>query len=451
MRGAPGGDQRGGLPLFSAVVRPIQAFFRFEAAGGLLMLGATTLALGWANSPFKQSYHALVELKVTVGLGGMAEVPLHVVVNDVLMAVFFFTVGMEIKRELVVGELRTINRALLPAIAALGGMIAPGLIYLAFNGGSAAARGWAVPMATDIAFAIGVVTLLKDRVPYALIVFLTALAIFDDLGGILVIALFYGSGVQLSWLLGVAGISALLLLMGRAHVRNGLVYGAMGALLWYAVHHAGIHAAISGVLLGLCVPARTLNPPRNILEQLHGYLAGVLARPRDEDVSNQEILQIEERLEELEPPLNRFVHLLHPWVAFGIVPLFALVNAGVDLDGMTPKDLLNPIPLGIALGLFVGKQLGIFAFTYAVVRAGWAPMPGGGSNRQLWGVATVGGIGFTVALFVANLAFAGDAQALDQAKLGILTGSLLSAVVGYLMLRLFPGARPRAASRPAHA
>jgi NhaA family Na+:H+ antiporter len=427
-------------PLFQKVLRPIHAFLHFEAAGGVLMLLAAVVAMLWANSPWGDVYRHLVHLPLGVRVGEGPEVgfTVHQLVNDGLMAVFFFVVGMEIKRELAVGELRSPERALLPAVAALAGMAVPAGIYVAFNWGTPAMKGWAIPMATDIAFAIGVVTLLKSRVSWSLIVFLTALAIFDDMGGILVIALFYGTGIQLDWLLGSGAVAAVLFLMGRLYVRSAVAWGLLGGVLWYTVHHAGIHATISGVILGLMIPARSRTPGTVVLEALHRYLGELAGRSKEENLTNAELLHIEERLLELEPPLNRFVHALHGPVAFGIIPVFALANAGVDVRAMNVSDLLSPVPLGIALGLFAGKQLGIFALTWAALRFRVAPMPTGGTGMQLWGVSTVAGIGFTVALFVASLAFASDPATLEQAKLGILVGSLLAAVVGAGILRLCP-------------
>jgi Na+:H+ antiporter, NhaA family len=423
--------------LFQTVVAPLQAFFRLEAASGILLMASAIAAMIWANSPAAGTYRALLNLPIEVGVSGhTARFTLEILVNDGLMAIFFLVVGMEIKRELVIGELRTFSRAMLPAIAALGGMIVPALIYLAFTRGTPASVGWGIPMATDIAFSIGVLTLLKRRIPNALIVFLTALAIFDDLGGILVIALFYGEGLHASWLGVAAGITAALYGINRRHVRSGLVYAAFGAALWYALHHAGIHATISGVILGMMVPARARRPSREVLVDLHEYTTEVLAMPGSENLDNQQLLAIEERIEDLEPPLNRFVHMLHPYVAFVIIPVFALVNSGVAVAHLSAADVLSAVPLAVALGLFFGKQLGIFAFTWAAVRLGVAPMPGKARLSQLYGVAIVGGIGFTVALFIASLAFPDSAETLDRAKLGILIGSLASGLVGYAVLRL---------------
>jgi NhaA family Na+:H+ antiporter len=374
-----------------------------EAASGILLLAAAIASLIWANSAV-ESYQRIFGLPLVIGAAG--RVPAFTVrelVNDGLMTLFFFVVGMEIKRELVLGELRTFGRAALPAVAALGGMLVPALVYLAFNRSGAARRGWGIPIATDIAFCIGVLTLLKRRVPQGLIVFVTALAIFDDIGGILVIALFYGHGLQIVWLVVAAAVAALLFAAGTRSVTQGMFYLAGGALLWYAVHRSGIHPTISGVVLGLAVPERLL---------------------------------------------TRFVQRMHPWVAFVIMPMFALANSGISLQAMTRSDLLAGVTFGTTLGLLVGKLVGIFTFTVAAVRLGLAPMPGDASPAKLLGASVVGGIGFTVALFIAALAFPGDAYLLLQAKLGILIGSLAAGLIGAAILRATP-ALPREPLAPA--
>ncbi|MFY0530052.1 Na+/H+ antiporter NhaA [Archangium gephyra] len=431
-------------PIFTAVVDPLLAFLRMEATSGILLFVAAVAALGWANSPWADTYTALLAREFVVGFGGaQVHFTLAQFVNDGLMSIFFFVVGMEIKRELVVGELNSPAKALLPAAAAAGGMVIPAGIYLLFCAGTEGAKGWAIPMATDIAFCIGCLTLLKGRVPRPLIVFVTALAIFDDMGGILVIALFYGHGLQPLWLLAAGGLLVLLALLNRLHLRSGLVYAVAGALLWYFIHHAGIHATIAGVLLGLMIPARGLRPVREVLEALKVHSEGLVRRTPEESIANEELLRIEEQIEDLEPPLNRFVHALHPWVAFGIMPVFALTNAGLSLSGMSLDSLTHPVLLGSALGLFVGKQLGVFLFTLVALRAGLSSMPGNASFSQLYGVSALTGIGFTVALFIANLAFTAEPALLGQAKIGILLGSLVSGVAGYGLLRVL---KPRVAA-----
>jgi NhaA family Na+:H+ antiporter len=435
-------------PLFSSVVRPIQDFFRREAASGILLLVAAAAALVWANSPASGLYRSLFDHPLLLGSGDtVARFTVREFINDGLMTIFFFVVGMEIKRELVVGELRTPARALLPLIAAVGGMVVPACIYVALNRGGPGMVGWAIPMATDIAFCIGCLTLLKERVPHALVVFLTALAIFDDMGGILVIAFFYGSGLHVSWLVGALVLCLGLFALNRLHVGNGLVYAAGGVALWYALHHGGIHATLAGVVLGLLIPARSERPVREVLAELHAHTEGLVRTSPDEDLDNAQLLAIEEKLEDLEPPLNRFVHVLHPVVAFFIMPVFALANSGVSLAGMRLADLAQPIPLGATLGLFLGKQLGIFVFTLAAVRLGVSSIPGNASRVKLYGVSVVAGIGFTVALFIGGLAFT-EPRLLDQAKLGILLGSLLSGVVGFLVLRATRPMPPEGAPNP---
>jgi NhaA family Na+:H+ antiporter len=420
---------------FAAVVAPLQTFFRLEAASGLLLLGCAAVALAWANLA-PGSYRALFSAPLTVGAAGAAaRFTVLELVNDGLMTVFFAVVGMEIKRELVQGELRTARRASLPIVAAVGGMVVPALLYTGWNAGGPGAAGWGIPMATDIAFCIGVLTLLGRRVPRALVVFVTALAIFDDLGGILVIALFYGSGLHAGWLLAAAAAIAGAVTLGRMRVASALAWTAATAALWVTLHGAGIHATLAGVVVGLAVPARPRRPLREVFQELSAHSRDLARAAADEARDDAAASAIEERLEELESPLGRFVHALHPWVAFGVMPLFALANSGVALAAVERSQLLGPVTVGTAVALLAGKPLGIFLFTAAAVRLGLAPMPGGATRPKLLGVAMVAGIGFTVALFIAGLAFPGDPRLLDEAKLGILAGSLVSGIVGAAVLR----------------
>jgi NhaA family Na+:H+ antiporter len=430
-------------PVFGAVLRPIRTFFALEAASGVLLLACAVVALAWVNLGGAGSYRAVFAYPITLGVGEtVVRLPVHEIVNDGLMTIFFFVVGMEIKRELVLGELRTPAQAALPAIAAAGGMLLPAAIFVAFNRGGPGQPGWGIPMATDIAFCIGVLTLLKTRVPHALIVFVTALAIFDDIGGILVIACFYGQGLHATWLGAAGAITVALVVMSRAGVRSGVAYAAMGALLWCALHHGGIHATISGVVLGLAIPARARDLPRRALEHLASHTAALLQHGSDEELDAEAICGIERTLEGIEPPLSRFLHLLHPWVAFAIMPAFAFANSGVDLRALDAAQLTSKLAVGTAVALVVGKLIGIFSFTAAAVKTGVAPMPGGVSHAKLLGVSIVAGIGFTVALFIAALAYPGHPELLDQAKVGILAGSITAGLLGAGVLRLTPAIGP---------
>ena len=429
---------RARVRIFGAVVRPLQAFLRLEAASGIVLLGCAVVALVWANV-HPQSYRGTFDYPLSFGAGAsITHFTLRHLINDGLMAIFFFVVGMEIKRELVIGELNSIGKATLPAVAALGGMVLPAGIFLAFNWGGPGRAGWGIPMATDIAFCIGILTLLKDRVPHALIVFVTALAIFDDIGGILVIAFFYGHGLSVPWLVGACVLTLVLLVMNRSSVINGLAYGFVGAGLWYALHHGGIHPTIAGVLLGLMIPARPPRASREVLRELAEHVSELDRKPPDAELEGAEILAIEEKLEDLQAPVQRFVHLLHPFVAFLIMPLFALANSGVSLGGAGLSTLAAPVALGTAAGLFIGKQVGILGLTLLAVKLRLAPMPGGASTMKLYGVSVVAGIGFTVALFIAALAYPDAPQLLDQAKVGILLGSFVAGIGGFALLRLTP-------------
>ncbi|MCS6799852.1 MAG: Na+/H+ antiporter NhaA [Myxococcota bacterium] len=419
------------------LVRPFERFFRTEALGGTVLVLATIAALLWANSPWADSYRALWSTELTIGTPrfGLTK-PLLIWINDLLMAVFFLVVGLEIKREILIGELRSARRAIVPVLAALGGMAVPAAFFLAVAREGDAVRGWGIPMATDIAFALGCMRMLGARVPPALVVFLTALAIIDDLGAILVIALFYSSGLGAAPLLVAAGCTLLLVVLNLAGVRRPSLYVVAGLPLWVAVLKSGIHPTIAGVVVGLCVPARALYSRRDVVEQareLVGYAEAGGAEQQDEALR-----ALENRLDECESPLSRLEHALHPWVAFVIVPLFALANAGVSLDGVGLGALGQPVALGVLLGLFFGKQLGIFGATWLAVRLGIGALPTGAGWRQLWGASLLGGIGFTMSLFIASLAYGEGSAEHVSAKIGILVGSLLSAVAGVIVLATGP-------------
>jgi Na+:H+ antiporter, NhaA family len=385
------------------VRRAIEAstkLFSHEVAGGVVLMAAAVVALVWANVA-PETYTAVWNTTLTVGVPPVALAkPLLLWVNDALMAVFFVLVGLEIKRELLRGELASVRQALLPVTAALGGMLAPALIYALFNAGGPAARGWGIPMATDIAFALGALALLGDRVPSSLRVFLTAVAIADDVGAIVVIALFYVNA--LAWIaLGLAGACvAALIALNRAGVERPAPYVLLGVGLWVAVLESGIHATIAGVVLAFTIPSGSRAAKPSLL--------------------------------------GRLEHALGPWVSFAIMPLFALANAGLRLSRDVVAAVTDPIALGIVVGLFVGKQLGVAASCWVLVRFGWASLPARSTWMQLYGIALLCGIGFTMSLFIAALAFDGG-QALERAKVGVLTGSLVSGVVGFLVLRFATG------------
>ncbi len=383
----------------------IRQFLHNEASGGIVLLAASVLALVWANSAAAPLYEALLHLSATLSLGPYAlAMPLHHWINDALMAVFFLLVGLEIKREMLSGELSTPARAALPAIAALGGMVAPALVYVAFNLSSPETlRGWAIAAATDIAFAVGVLLLLGNRAPASLRVFLLALAIMDDLGAIVIIATLYTDTVAPMALSFAMACGVLLAWFNLIGIRRLTPYMLVGAVLWVCVFKSGVHATLAGVVLAFTIP-------------LHG------------DGEDTE-----------ESPLHRLEHTLHPWVAYGVLPIFAFANAGVPLVGVTLSSLAQPVPLGIALGLFLGKQVGVTLAVWIAVRMRWAVLPAGASWSQLYGVAALTGIGFTMSLFIGGLAF-DDPDMSVAVRVGVLVGSFASALLGYAVLAFW---RPR--------
>lgn len=437
----------GAEPLVDRLLAPFRQFAHTASAGGLVLLAATAIALAWANSPWAASYHHLWETPLTLGLGGWSVTwSLHHLVNDGLMAVFFFVVGLEIKREMLAGELKTLRSAALPMVAALGGMVVPAALYAAVNIGGPGIRGWGVPMATDIAFALGVLALLGDRVPTGLKVFLAALAIVDDIGAVLVIAVFYTGGVAWGALGTAAGLVILAAGFNAAGVRRPWAYAAIGVALWAAVLASGVHATVAGVLLAMTIPVRTRLDEAAFLAEsrraLDDFDAAALVTASDPHVSvltnsghHAAVEELETLCEQVQPPLIRLEHALHGIVAFAIMPVFALANAGVTLDGgAIAGAVTNPVTLGVILGLAVGKPLGITLFSLAAMRLRLTTAPAGVTTRMLLGAGILGGIGFTMALFIGGLAF-DDVGRLDAAKIGVLAASLLTGVVGWLVLR----------------
>ena len=424
------------------LLAPFREFTAREASGGLLLMAAAALALVWANSPWAESYGALWDTTLSVGLGELAiSMSLHHWINDGLMAIFFLVVGLEIKREVLVGELASARRAILPIAAAVGGAVLPAILFMVVaRGDPTAARGWGIPMATDIAFALGVLALLGSRIPVGLRIFLTALAIVDDLLAVLVIAVFYSADLSVAALVVAAILLAALLIANRLGVRRPVVYAALGFVLWLAVLQSGIHATVAGVLLALTIPARTKIDPAGFLDRASGFIRDLQQQIGDQpdDEHHAALWELEALTESAQAPMLRMEHALHPWVAFLIVPLFALSNAGVSLVGDLAAMASSPVVLGVALGLVVGKQLGITAAAWLVVRFGLAALPDGVRWRHIYGAAWLGGIGFTMSLFVADLAY-GTSPTLDLAKLGILVASIVAGVGGYLILRSTAG------------
>jgi NhaA family Na+:H+ antiporter len=414
MGGGPHGATTGGAPTLLRVKRtptelagsaktkarqaldPLAEFLREEAAGGIVLVVASIVAVIWANSPAGESYVSFWETKATLGLGGAALTEdLRHWVNDGLMALFFFVVGLEIKRELVTGELRERSAAALPAMAAIGGVVLPAGIFLAVTAGSEEASGWAIPAATDIAFAVGVLALLGDRVSSGVKLFLLTVAIVDDIIAIAIIAVFYSDDLSLPWLAGAVGALVLVVALRRAGVKAIPVYAVAGLGVWLAMHESGVHATIAGVALGLLTPARPI-AGRRVLETLE--------------------------------------HRLHPFTAFAVVPLFALANAGVDFGGGVLGDAAGSrLAWAIVAGLVLGKLLGIAGATFLGLRLGWGSLPEAVSRPQVWGIAAIGGIGFTVSLFIAQLAYESQ-ETVDVAKVGIFAGSLVSGAIGALIL-----------------
>ena len=386
------------------ISKPFKWFFKLEAASGLVLLFAAIIALFVSNSELASIYYDILNSYFALGFGEF-KLKLSVLhwINDVLMAIFFFLVSLEIKREFIQGELSNPKQASLPIIAAVGGMLVPALIYVAINfGNSETLKGWAIPSATDIAFSLGVLSLLGKRVPISLKVFLTALAIIDDLGAIVIIAFFYSGKIQAMFLILMLVSIIILIIFNRLNIRSFIPYLIVGIFLWDFTHSSGIHATIAGVLLALTIPHKDIKN-----ESSH---------------KNSMLIKLE--------------HAISPYVAFGIMPIFAFANAGVSLEGLSIATLMNPVPLGILCGLFFGKQFGVFIFSYVSIKLKFAEMPNDSDWLKLYGVGVLTGIGFTMSLFVGNLAFVDTTQYLSGVKIGVLLGSLASTLFGYMLILL---------------
>jgi NhaA family Na+:H+ antiporter len=414
-------------------IRPLRDFLATESAGGVVLVGAAVLALVWANSPWQDSYFDLWATELTVGIGSRSlSMDLQHWVNDGLMTLFFFVVGLEIKRELVSGELRDPRAAALPAIAAVGGMVVPALLYLALNRSGDGMDGWGIPMATDIAMAVGVLSLFSRRVPSSLKLFLLALAIVDDIGAILVIAIFYTSSLDAWWLLGAIVVMGVMIGLRTAGVTRLAPFVVLAVVVWFETYESGVHATIAGVVLGLLAPTRPFRRPDLIDADELADISSVEAARETATLAKSSV-SVVEYLE----------HVLHPWTSLLVVPLFALANAGVPISRTALEDAVSsPVAWGVVLGLVVGKFVGISLFSWIAIRTRVAVMPRDSSWRGLVAVASLGGIGFTVSLFIASLAFDGTVL-LDEAKLGILAASVVAAVVGGLLILGLPRARAR--------
>ena len=429
------------------LLQPFAEFFRLEASGGIILLLAASAALVLANSPLGPGYLRFWNTPFTVGGGDwVLSKPLILWVNDGLMAVFFFVVGLEIKREVLVGELSSFKKAAVPISAAIGGMLVPALLYLALNHQGSAARGWGIPMATDIAFALGILALLGKRAPLGLKVFLTAVAIIDDIGAVLVIALFYTSKVGLA-ALGIAGaVVVVLAILNRAGTRSPLPYVLLGIILWLAVLKSGIHATVAGVILAFFIPSQRAIDEETFLEKARSMLdlfasAGKTPGPMPSSTQRNAIQSLEILSRAAEAPLARLEEGLHPWVAFLIIPVFAFANAGVTVEAGMNGLLRDSVMLGVALGLFVGKPIGVLAFTWIAARSGIGELPEGVRWIHIAGAAALCGVGFTMSLFIGGLAFELP-QNLAHAKVGIVLGSALSATLGALLIRAGSPRRP---------
>lgn len=412
------------------VFRPLATFLRVEAAGAIVLLTATALALVWANSPWADSYHALFGAEIDLRIGPFQLTgDLHHWINDALMVIFFFVVGMEIKHHIVAGELRDRRAAVVPIVAAVGGMVVPALIYAAFNAGGAGSAGWGIPMATDIAFALGVISLLGSRIPTPVRVFLLTLAIVDDIGAITVIAVFYTEDLSLTWL-GAAVLGTLAVVVLRlVRVWSTVPYLLLGVFVWLATYESGVHATIAGVVMGLLTPAAPL------LNQEQARQRARETAPSQFDVN--ELRRHQFLLAESVPVTQRLQRALHPWSSYVVLPLFALSNAGINLSGeILSSALASPVTQGVAIGLVLGKVGGIVASSWLSVRLGFGQLPEGSTWGIITGIAMIAGIGFTVSLFITTLAFTDAPILTAEAKVGILGGSVVAAVLGAAILVL---------------
>lgn len=427
---------------FNRVLTPFEEFIYRQTTSGLLLMGSAIIALFLANGFLADAYLHFTHTPVSISIGGWGiNMNLHHWVNDGLMALFFFVVGLELKREIMVGELSDLRQAALPIIAAIGGMIAPALIYLAFNYNSDAARGWGIPMATDIAFAVGALVLLAGRVPKALITFLVALAIADDLGAVVVIALFYTQELALNWLGASVALVILLLTFNFAGIRKVIPYFVVAVLLWYTLLQSGVHATLAGVLGAFTVPARSKYDPSLFADRINEQIDRFIASRRQDDslMTNEKLYSVVQNLEEsvqgVQTPLQQLEHYWHLPVAFIVIPIFALFNAGIPLQlGSLGETFTNPVMLGVTFGLLFGKFIGITGACWLALRLGIGQLPSSTNFSQIAAVSVLGGIGFTMSIFIAELGFAEQPENLLMAKTGVLAASLVAGLLGFIWL-----------------
>jgi NhaA family Na+:H+ antiporter len=422
------------------LLKPVSKFIHQEYTSGIVLFLSVVVAIIWVNSPFQESYHHLWDIKFSLGFDdSVLSHPLHIWINDGLMAIFFFVIGLELKREFMAGELSTLRKASMPMIAALGGMLVPALIYFVINRGTEAAHGWGIPMATDIAFALALLSVAGKHIPPSVKVFLSALAVADDLGAVLVIAFFYSTNLQFMPLMIGGGFLLVLIAANALGVRSTAFYLIIGFGVWVGFLLSGVHATIAGVLVAFTIPARTI-----IDEKVYSEKLRKLSYEFEHEIPNNSTLttpkqhEIIEDIKRLslaaETPLQKIEYALHPWVAFVIMPLFALANAGIVIGGDFFLSLLNPVSIGVIAGLVFGKFIGVLLFTWLMVKTGFAALPKDATWRQMAGVAALAGIGFTMSLFVSALAF-NNAEMITQAKYGILLASLLAGSMGYIILK----------------
>lgn len=425
---------------FAFLKQPFEDFFKHQASGGIVLFGATILAMVLANSPWSETYFHFWELKLTIGFDhfGLTQT-LHHWINDGLMAVFFFLVGLELKREFMAGELASFRQAMLPIAAAIGGMVVPAVIFYLMNPVGPEAAGWGIPMATDIAFALGILALLKGKISRSLAIFLTALAIVDDLGAVLVIALFYSGELAFVQLAIALGLLLVLIVGNRMGVQSLNFYGLIGVCLWVALLKSGVHGSIAGVLVGAVIPARPRLPHKEFVTLTEHYMGrykevGEVPGPFHHEERLGALLALEHICHDAMSSLQRMEHQLQHWVIFGVIPIFALANAGLVLRWQDlATGLTHPVTIGVVLGLLIGKPLGILVFSWISVRSGLCALPRGTSWLEVLGVGILGGIGFTMSLFISNLAYINISLS-NNAKLGIFIASLLAGAIGFMLL-----------------